>query len=149
MPDPRTILLAGLLSGGGAMAWTLFEFAMGWHNQTLDVGEKTGFVAIIFPVIAIVWALRRSRQAAGGQVTWRSAFTSGLGVSAISAAIGLAFFAAYYTIINPGFVTAMQARGAAVDVPSQLAAVVIGSFVVGMAITAVATLVLRKGGRRP
>ena len=149
MPDPRTILLAGLLSGGGAMAWTLFEFAMGWHNQNLDVGEKTGFVAIIFPVIAIVWALRRSRQAAGGQVTWRSAFTSGLGVSAISAAIGLAFFAAYYTIINPEFVAAMQARGAAVDVPSQLAAVVIGSFVVGMAITAVATLVLRKGGRRP
>ena len=149
MPDRRTILLAGLLSGGGAMAWTLFEFAMGWHNQNLDVGEKTGFVAIIFPVIAIVWALRRSRQAAGGQVTWRSAFTSGLGVSAISAAIGLAFFAAYYTIINPGFVAAMQARGATVDVPSQLAAVVIGSFVVGMAITAVATLVLRKGGRRP
>ena len=149
MPDPRTILLAGLLSGGGAMAWTLFEFAMGWHNQNLDVGEKTGFVAIIFPVIAIVWALRRSRQAAGGQVTWRSAFTSGLGVSAISAAIGLAFFAAYYTIINPGFVTAMQARGVAVDVPSQLAAVGIGSLVGGMAITAVATLVMRKERQRP
>ena len=149
MPDPRTTLLAGLLSGGGAMAWTLFEFAMGWHNQNLDVGEKTGFVAIIFPVIAIVWALRRSRQAAGGQLTWRSAIATGLGVSTVSAAIGLAFFAAYYTIINPEFVAAMQARGAAVDVPSQLAAVGIGSFVVVMAITAVATLVMRKGGQRP
>lgn len=149
MPDPRTTLLAGLLSGGGGMAWTLFEFAMGWHNQHPEVGEKTGFAAIIFPVIAIVWALRRSRRAAGGQLTWRSALATGLGVSAVSAAIGLAFFAAYYTIINPGFVTAMQARGAAVDVPSQLAAVVIGSFVVGMTITAVATLVMRKGGQRP
>jgi len=149
MPDPKSTLLAGLLSGGGAMAWTLFEFAMGWHNQHIDVGAKTGFVAIIFPVIAIVWALRRSRQAAGGQLTWRSALATGLGVSAISAAIGLAFFAAYYTIINPDFVAALQAQGVAVDVPSQLAAVVIGSFVACLAITAIATLVMRNGGQRP
>ena len=72
---------------------------------------------------------------------------TGLGVSAISAAIGLAFFAAYYTIINPEFVAAMQARGAAVDVPSQLAAVVMGSLVVGMAITVIATLIMRRGGQ--
>lgn len=149
MLDPKTTLLAGLLSGGGAMAWTLFEFSMGWHNQHPEVGAETGFVAIIFPFIAIIWALRRTQSAAGGHLTWRNALAAGLGVSAISAAIGLAFFAAYYTIINPGFVPAMQARGAAVDVPSQLAAVGIGSLVVGMAITAVATLVMRKGGQRP
>ncbi|MFY9350818.1 MAG: DUF4199 domain-containing protein [Sphingobium sp.] len=147
MPDLRTTLLAGLLSGGGAMAWTLFEFAMGWHNEHLDVGAKTGFVAVIFPVVAVGWALRRARQAGDGQLRWRSALAIGLGVSAISAAIGLAFFAAYYTIINPEFVAAMQARGAAVDVPSQLAAVVMGSLVVGMAITVIATLIMRKGGQ--
>ena len=39
------------------------------------------------------------------------------------------------------------ARGAAVDVPSQLAAVVMGSLVVGMAITVIATLIMRKGGQ--
>ena len=71
MPDPRTILLAGLLSGGGAMAWTLFEFAMGWHNQNLDVGEKTGFVAIIFPVIAIVCARGACKAAAGQDLLQR------------------------------------------------------------------------------
>ena len=87
MPDLRTTLLAGLLSGGGAMAWTLFEFAMGWHNEHLDVGAKTGFVAVIFPVVAVGWALRRARQAGDGQLRWRSALAIGLGVSAISAAI--------------------------------------------------------------
>ncbi len=147
MPDARSTLLAGLLSGGGAMVWTMFEFAMGWHNEKLDVGAKTGFIAIIFPVIAIVWALRKARQAAGGVISWRSALTTGLGVSAISAAIGFAFFAAYYTLINPEFVAAMQARGVTVDVVSQLVAVVLGSFVVGMVITAIATFVMRKGGQ--
>jgi hypothetical protein len=112
MPDARSTLLAGLLSGGGAMAWTLFEFTMGWHNEQLDVGATTGFVAIIFPVIAIVWALRRARRAQGGVITWHSALATGLSVSAINAAIGLAFFAAYYTLINPEFLTAMRARGA-------------------------------------
>ncbi|WP_298189016.1 DUF4199 domain-containing protein [Novosphingobium sp.] len=147
MPDARSTLLAGLLSGGGAMAWTMFEFAMGWHNEQLDVGAKTGFVAIIFPVIAIVWALRKARQAAGGVISWGSALATGLAVSAISAAIGLTFFAAYYTLINPKFLMAMQARGAPIDVASQLVAVVLGSFVVGMVITAITTIVMRRGGQ--
>lgn len=145
MPEPRTSLLAGLLSGGGAMAWTMFEFAMGWHSEQLDVGAKTGFVAIIFPVIAIVWALRKAQQAAGGVISWRSGLATGLAVSAISAAIGLAFFAAYYTLINPEFVAAMRARGAPIDVASQLIAVVLGSFTVGMVIAAIATFVMRRG----
>jgi hypothetical protein len=144
MPDVRTILLAGLFSGGGAIAWTMFEFAMGWHSEQLDVGAKTGFVAIIFPVIAIVWALRKAQQAAGGAISWRSALATGLAVSAISAAIGFAFFGAYYTLINPEFVAAMRARGTPIDVASQLIAVVLGSVMVGTIITAIATFVMRR-----
>ena len=146
MASSRTTIYAGLLSGGGAMLWTLFEYAMGWHNEHLETGAMTGFVAIIFPIIALVWALRSAQRTAGGVLPMRLALSTGLAVSAISAAIGLAFFSAYYTLINPEFVELMSARGQAVDVTAQLVAVVAGSFVVGMVITLVAALVIRWRG---
>lgn len=146
MTSARTTIYAGLLSGGGAMLWTLFEYAMGWHNEHIETGAMTGFVAIIFPIIAIVWALKATRRDAGGVLTIRRALATGLLVCAISAAIGVAFFSSYYNIINPEFVAAMSARGQNVDVTAQLVAVAAGSFVVGMLITLVATLVMRRGG---
>lgn len=145
MPGSRVTIYAGLLSGGGAMLWTLFEYAMGWHNEHLEIGARTGFVAIIFPILGIVWALREVRREAGGMLKMRPALAAGFMVSAISAAIGLIFFAAYFVLINPEFLAAMRSRGQAVDITSQLAAVVAGSLVGGMLITLVTALVMRKG----
>lgn len=145
MPGSRITIYAGLLSGGGAMLWTLLEYSMGCHNEHLEIGARTGFVAIIFPVLAIVWALREVRREAGGILKMRPALAAGLMVSGISAAIGLIFFAVYFALINPEFLAAMRSRGQAVDITSQLAAVVAGSFVGGMLITLVTALVMRKG----
>ena len=128
------------------MLWTLFEFAMGWHNAELETGATTGFVAILFPIIAIVWALRTIRREAGGVLTLRQALGTGLAISAVTAAIGIAFFWVYYTLINPQFLAAMRARGQAVDIASQLAAVAVGSFLLGAIISAVTGLILRQKG---
>lgn len=137
---------AGIFSGAGAAAWTLFEYAMAWHNEHLEIGAMTGFIAIIFPVAAIIWALRATKRSLDGQLTLKQALMTGLAVSAISAAIGLVFFYLYYTAINPAFIAAMAARGQSVDVTSQLIAVVAGSFIFGLLISAVAGYFMRTKG---
>lgn len=137
---------AGIFSGVGAALWTLFEYAMGWHNEHLETGAMTGFIAIVFPVAAIVWALRATRRSFGDQLSMKQALMTGLAVSAISAAIGVVFFYTYYTAINPAFLVAMAAHGQPVDVVSQLIAVVAGSFVFGVLISAVAGYFMRTRG---
>jgi Protein of unknown function (DUF4199)/GyrI-like small molecule binding domain len=101
---------AGLFAGAGAALWTMFEFAMGWHNEHWETGAMAGFIAIIFPIAAIIWALRATKSSSGGQLTMKQSLMTGLSISAISAAIGAVFFYAYYTAINPAFIAAMRAR---------------------------------------
>lgn len=134
---------AGIFSGGGAALWTLFEYAMGWHNEHLETGAMTGFIAIIFPIAAIIWALRATKQSHSGQLTLKQALMCGLAVSTISAAIGLIFFYVYYTWINPEFIRTMAAKGQEVDIVTQLIAVVMGSLILGLLISAVAGFFMR------
>lgn len=140
--DP-IIIAAGLFSGLGAALWTMLEYALGWHNQYLEVGAKTGYIALVFPVAAIIWALTAIRRAQGGQLTLKQAVICGLGMSAISAFVGMIFFYIYYTWINPAFIVAMRARGHEVDVLAQLLAVAIGSLLVGLFLSVVAGIFLR------
>jgi hypothetical protein len=137
---------AGAFSGIGAALWTLFEFMMGWHTEHLETGQMTGFIAIIFPIVAIVWALRASKRLNNGRLTVRQSILCGIKASAISAAIGVAFFYAYYHSINPGFIEAMKARGQTVDIGAQLVTVVIGSFVLGVFISTIAGFIMRTSG---
>lgn len=140
--NPTTIY-AGIFSGAGAAVWTVFEYAMGWHNEHLETGAATGFIAIIFPIAAIVWALRATKTSRGGQLRLKQALMCGLAVSAISAAIGIIFFYAYYTYLNPAFIEAMAARGQEVDITAQLVVVAIGSLVVGLLISGLAGFFMR------
>jgi hypothetical protein len=138
-----TTIYAGLFSGLGAALWTLFEFRMGWHNEHLEIGARTGFVAIVFPIIAIVWALRATKESQAGRLTLVQAVKLGLAVSAVSAAIGAVFFYLYYTAINPAFIVLMKAQGQDIDIAAQLAAVIVGSFVVGLLISVIAGALMR------
>lgn len=146
MHHHRMILIAGTAAAVAAMLWTLFEFAMGWHNARADVGATTGFVATLFPLVAILWAIARRRSAQGGLLTWPQAMATGLGVSLVNGALGVAFFALYYTRINPAFVAEMAARGHPVDVPTQLVAVAAGSLLFGAVVSGLAGLAMRRGG---
>lgn len=137
---------AGIFAGVGAALWTMFEYAMGWHNEHLETGAMTGFVAIIFPTAAILWALRATKRSNGNLLTLKQALMCGVAVSAISAAVGVIFFHVYYTSINPAFLDAMRARGQEVDVTTQLVAVVMGSFIFGILLSAVAGLLMRTRG---
>ncbi len=137
---------AGIFSGTGAALWTLFEYAMGWHNEHLETGAVTGFVALIFPIAAIVWALHATRQSQSGRLTLKQALMCGLGASAVSGTIGVIFFYAYYTYVNPGFIVAMETGGQDVRIATQLLVVAIGSIGMGLVISAVAGLAMRTRG---
>jgi hypothetical protein len=122
----RTTLLAGVGAGVGSALWTLFEFAMGWHGPKIEVGALTGFVGTVFPLVAIVWALRETKAELGA-LSMRQALMVGLSVAMVLAAIGVVFFHLYYTRINPEFLVRVQTPGATITATSQLVSVVVGS----------------------
>jgi hypothetical protein len=139
---PITIY-AGLFSGLGAALWTLFEFMMGWHTEHFEIGARTGFIAIAFPVLAIVWALHATKASQAGELTFAQAIKTGLAVSAFSAMIGTMFFYFYYTTINPGFLDLMKSKGHEISITAQLVAVVVGSLIIGLLISAIAGAFMR------
>jgi hypothetical protein len=146
MPYNKITIAAGVLSGFGAMVWTLFEYAMGWHTVHFETGAVTGFVAIIFPIAATIWALNATRASQQGWLTLFQAMKCGFAVSTINALIGVAFFAVYYSLINPGFLVEMRARGHEVDLTSQLLVVALGSMVFGLLVAVVAGFFMRTRG---
>lgn len=142
----RTTTFAGIFGAAGAALWTLFEFAMGWHGPRLEIGAMTGFIGVLFPLAALIWALRRNKVELGGRLSLAQAMLCGLSVSLINAAIGIIFFYFYFTVINPGFMIAMASRGQPVELSSQLASVAIGSLAFGLVVSLSAGLIMRRGG---
>lgn len=143
----RTTITAGVFAGAASALWTLFEYIMGWHGEKLETGAVTGFVAVVFPLAAILWALRMTKQENGGTLTLRQALTCGLAVSSIIAAIGVVFFYAYYTHINPQFIVTMGERGHRVDVITQIITVAVSSVLFGLVVSAVAGFFMRSKTR--
>lgn len=145
----RTTLLAGVFAGIGTALWTLFEFAMGWHTTQIEVGEKTGFVGILFPVLAILWALRATKASHSGRLSLGRALLVGLSVSLILAGIGVVFYQVYYTAINPDFLIRLQANGTPTDMVTQLVTVVLGSIGFSMVVALIGGLFMRSPGDAP
>ncbi|MEQ8706469.1 MAG: DUF4199 domain-containing protein [Phaeodactylibacter sp.] len=74
-----------LIFCAAALAWMVFEKAMGWHGPKI---EQHPYMTNIFGLVAIViyvLALREKRQKLGGQMTWKQGFMSGLLISIIVA----------------------------------------------------------------
>lgn len=138
-----TTVRAGLVAGIGTASWTMFEYLMGWHGERMDIGAITGFVGLIFPVGAILWALRTTKRESGGRLSIRQALICGLSVSLILAAVGIAFYLLYYGVINPGFIARLRASGVETSTASQLITVAGGSLVMGMLIALLGGLAMR------
>jgi hypothetical protein len=141
----RRALVFGLLAAGGVAAWTLVEFALGFHTTRLEVGRYTGFVGLLFPVLAVVLALRSARRARGS-LGFGQGLLEGLAVTAMFAVLGGVFLWLYYAVVNPGFFADMAARGEPVSLAGQLVVAVTSSLVLGLVVSLVAAALLR---RRP
>ena len=143
MTFTRTTVSAGVFAGVGTALWTLFEFAMGWHGPRIDIGAWTGFVGIVFPLIAIIWALRETKAERGGRLSLSQAMRVGLAVSLVLSGIGIVFYQVYYTAINPGFLARVQAGGTPTDTVTQLLTVVVGSIGLSLIAALIGGLVMR------
>jgi len=149
MPFNRTTLLAGAFAGIGTALWTLFEFTMGWHTTHIEVGAKTGFVGVFFPLLAILWALRATKARTNGQLTLKQALLVGLSVALVLAGIGVVFYQIYYSVINPDFLTRLRAAGTPTDTESQLITVVVGSIGFSLLVALLGGLAMRSGVDAP
>lgn len=131
-------LLYGSLSAAAVAAWTLLELALGFHGSRAEIGRWTGFISIAFPIAAVVLALRSARRARSG-LSWSAGMKEGVSVSFVSSVLGAAFCWLYFTVINPNF----RAGGVAPDPVAETLIVLTSGLVLGLVVSAVATLLLR------
>lgn len=134
----RRAFIYGGLAAVLSAAWTLAEYALGLHGRYAEVGRYTGFLALIFPVLAITLALRDARNAHGA-LTLRSGIVEGMAVSVVLAVLGAVFFWCYFTLINPAF----QPTGESIDAGSQAMIVFVSSLIAGLIISVVASFAMR------
>ena len=59
----KRALVYGFAGAAAVFLWTLAEFALGFHTSRAEVGRYSGFLALLFPLVAIVLAVRAARRA--------------------------------------------------------------------------------------
>ena len=162
----------GVISGAGVCAWVLVEYFLGFHNQHLALGKITGYLATVIPVVALFRALKERRdQQPDDDLATGDGVKAGLIISAIAGVITTAFFWAYKHYINPGWMekalefekAQMAKAGASAEMIDrkvaafnalhsdeiQIVTGLIGTLVMGLAISLVITSILKKKTSAP
>ena len=69
----------GLISGTGLCLWTVAEHYFGFHATHWEIGEYTGYLSNLIPLITLFLLLRQKQNAAhDGQLTIAQGIASGL-----------------------------------------------------------------------
>lgn len=162
----------GVICGTGVCAWILVEYFLGFHDEHLAIGKFTGYLATVIPVVVLYRALKEKRaQQPDGDLATGDGLKAGLVISAIAGVITTAFFWAYKHFINPGWLdralefekAQMAKAGATAEMIDRKVAVfnamnsdeiqivtgMIGTMVMGLAISVVLTSILKKKSPEP
>jgi len=161
----RALIYGALIAILGA-AWTLIEYALGFHGENIETGQFSGFVALLFPIVGIVLAIRAAKRADPGPFGFGDGFKQGALTTVVAAALGAVFFYLYGSVINPDYAetTLAYARsqleeqgftgrelenalaGArAMSSPiAQALTAAVGGVIVGLIISAIAAAVMRR-----
>lgn len=134
----RRALLFGSLSAAAVAIWTLLELALGFHGSRAEIGRWTGFLSIVFPIAAVVLAIRAARRVQNG-LSWRIGMKEGVAVSVVSSVLGAVFFWLYFTGINPGF----RAGTVAPSPAAEAVTVLVSGLALGLIVSAISALLLR------
>lgn len=141
----RRAITYGLLATGGVAAWTILEFALGWHESRADVGRYTAWLALLPPIVAIVFGLRAARRERADGLSFGAGMAEGTGMSLVFAVAVTIFYYLYFSAINPGYNDA----GAPVD-PFRTAKAALGaSMATGLLITVIAAAIFRTRAPQP
>jgi len=140
----RRALLYGSLSAAAVAVWTLVELAIGFHGPRAEIGRWTGFISVVFPIAAVVLALRASRRDRGG-LSWSVGMQEGIAVSVVSSVLGAVFFWLYFTVINPGF----RAETVAPSPAAEAVTVLVSGLALGLIVSTIASLLMRSPSSKP
>jgi hypothetical protein len=102
-----SVILYGIFSGVGMMAWVLIEYALGFHTTSLDIGEYSGYFSILIPIIFIYTALSDYQTKRNRAITFIEGINIGFKITLISALLFALFFYCYNKYINPDWIDLM------------------------------------------
>ncbi|MDA1353756.1 MAG: DUF4199 domain-containing protein [bacterium] len=96
----------GLAIGLGTSAYILTEYVLGLHSYFIALGRYTGYFAMMIPIIGLYIAIKDKKEFELNQeITLGQALMVALKVNVISTTIITAFWALYFTVIHPDFIT--------------------------------------------
>ncbi len=100
----------GIIASVGVCLFVLLEYALGFHTTRLEIGEYSGYLSTIIPVVVFYLALKELRDTRyGGSLTIGQGLKAGGMMSLLSAVVITVFFQVYNKLINPGWMeTAME-----------------------------------------
>ena len=147
-----------------AIAATALTAVMGAAG--LEGNQAVGYLGLLFPIIGIVLAIRAAKRAETGEFTFGDGFKQGVLVSLVAALLGALLSYLYLSAVNPGYLDAVreatraqfEAQGlsgrelaqaeqmtSAVATPGAVSGLsAVTSFILGLIISAVAALFMRR-----
>lgn len=87
-------------------AWVLFEFALGFHTTSIEIGQYSGYFSLIFPLVFIYLALHSRQLHYNNTLPLIEGINTGFRLSFFCAIILTLFFYIYNTYINPEWINA-------------------------------------------
>lgn len=129
-------LIYGIATGVATGIWMFGEYVLGLHDDPMGIGRWTGFFAIIFPVAAAFFLVRRDRGR-----SWPATGLQGIIFGASGGLTGGAAIYAYFAWLNPDF--AIEGRKA--DPFIQSVSGFVSALVLGIVLVAIMRAMSRKG----
>ena len=93
----------GLLIGLGVSLWVLIEFLLGFHTTRMEMGQFTGYLSVIIPILALYYGLTE-KYIQEPAITYWQTVKAGMTMVLIAAVIISLFMALYNTTIHPEWV---------------------------------------------
>lgn len=98
--DMKPELRYGLLIGLGVSLWVLVEFLLGFHTKYMEIGQFTGYLSVIIPILALYSGLFVKRLE-NLSITYWQLVKTGMMMIILGALIISLFMGLYNTVIHP------------------------------------------------
>lgn len=105
MKKSASEIFYGALCGLAMSVWTLIEFALGFHTTSPEIGQYSGFVSVIFPVVFTYVAMHARQTDLGTPIPFLEGVNVGFRIAFFSALLFTLFLFLYSTYINPDWIT--------------------------------------------
>ena len=94
----RLAVMYGTATGAATGAWMFAEYGLGLHDDPNGIGRWTGFLAIIFSIVAAWLLVRRDRRP-----SWGATALQGITFGLAGGIVGAVAIYVYFTRVNPTF----------------------------------------------